>query len=195
VFKSPAFAALGLVPLANRGVVRRDMWEDYYDQTIRSLGLGIPVVPFDGLTRADYQPVGGEWNVSLATTKKNNVFAPGDELAILVKNSGDRPVFLELIGAGTKGEKIIIATGKVAAGGEFRHPEKGAIKVQPSLGKEQIMLYASEVEFPAAKILRGTNLADRVVHGFYECEAPSGGVKVKFDPARVVKRTIVIETK
>lgn len=195
VFKAPTFAALGLVPLANRGVVRRDMWEDYYDQTVRSLGLGIPVVPFDGLMRVDYQPVGGELNVSLATTKKNNVFAPGDELAILVKNGGDRPVFIELIGAGTKGEKVVIATGKVAAGGEFRHPEKGAIIVQPSLGSEQIMLYASEAEFPAAKILRGSNLADRVLHNFYECEAATDGVKVKFDPSRLVKRTIVIETK
>jgi serine/threonine-protein kinase len=195
IFKSPAFTALGLVPLANRGVVRRDMWEDYYDQTVRSLGLGIPVVPFDGLTRADYQPMGGEINVSLATTKKNNVFAPGDELAILVKNNGDRPIFLELIGAGTKGQKVVIATGKVVAGGEFRHPEKGAIKVQPSLGKEQIMLYASETEFPPAKILRGTNLADRALHDFYGCDTSAGGLKVKLDPARIVKRTIVIETK
>jgi serine/threonine-protein kinase len=196
VFKAPSFAALGLVPLANSGVVRRDMWEDYYDQIVRSLGLGIPIVSFDGVTRRDYQPVTGGMKVSLATSKKNNVFAPGDDLTIIVKNEGEKAVFIELIGAGTKGEKTLLATGKkVPAGGEFRFPEKGALKVQPSLGKEQIILFASETEFPAATVLRGVNLADRVVHGFYACETPEYGVKVKFDPARLVKRTMEIETR
>src|SRR5262249_22991909 len=49
VFRAPQFAGLGLVPLAAEGAIRRDMWEDYFDQVVRDLGLGIPVVPLDGL--------------------------------------------------------------------------------------------------------------------------------------------------
>src|SRR5262249_35848968 len=56
LFRLPQFAALGLVPLAAEGVVRRDMWEDYYDQVVRQLGLGIPVVPLDGVTRKEVKP-------------------------------------------------------------------------------------------------------------------------------------------
>src|SRR5262249_42402509 len=56
VFRLPRFTSLGLVPLASDGVVRRDMWEDYYDQVVRQLGLGVPLVPLDGVTRPDIVP-------------------------------------------------------------------------------------------------------------------------------------------
>src|SRR5206468_1583392 len=35
LFRLPQFASLGLVPLTSEGVIRRDMWEDYYDQVVR----------------------------------------------------------------------------------------------------------------------------------------------------------------
>ncbi len=44
IFKQPSFTSFGLVALGNSGVIRRDMWEDYYDQIVRQLGLGVPVV-------------------------------------------------------------------------------------------------------------------------------------------------------
>ena len=44
VFRSPLFTALGLEPLTSeKGLVRRDMWEDYFDQVVQQLGLGVPV--------------------------------------------------------------------------------------------------------------------------------------------------------
>ena len=54
LFRTPHLIGLGTIPLASGGVVRRDMWEDYFDQVVRALGLGTPVVPIDGLTRSDY---------------------------------------------------------------------------------------------------------------------------------------------
>jgi hypothetical protein len=40
---------LGLVPLASGGVVRRDTWEDYFDQVVRGIGKSMPIVPLDGV--------------------------------------------------------------------------------------------------------------------------------------------------
>src|SRR5262249_24218982 len=54
IFRLPRFAALGLLPLAGEGAVRRDAWEDYHDQTVTLLGLGRPLVPLDGLLRRDF---------------------------------------------------------------------------------------------------------------------------------------------
>ncbi len=145
------------MPLINRGVVRRDMWEDYFDQVVRNLGIGIPLVPLDGLIRHDYQPLGQALNVSLNSSKKNNVFAPGDELSFTVTNHGERVIYFELIGRGTKGELITLvpAGTKLAAGATHRIPKDGSLRVQPALGRESVTLFASEVEFEPATILRG----------------------------------------
>jgi hypothetical protein len=83
-FRTPQFAALGLAPLAAGGVVRRDAWEDNYDQAVRALGLGTPLVAIDGVLRRDHAagPLGAE--VELKTNKPNNLFEPGQELVINV---------------------------------------------------------------------------------------------------------------
>lgn len=197
VFRQPTFTALGLIPLTSRGVVRRDMWEDYFDQIVRGIGMGVPMVPLDGVVRRDYQPVGSSVKVKLASTKKNNTFAPGDELAFIITNAGERPLFVELLGTGTKGEIVsLIAAGtKVAPGAEVRFPQQGSLRVQPALGKESVTLYASEGEFPAAKILKGTNVTDRAVHAFYAARLDQGRLRVDFDGAKIIKRTLEIETK
>jgi serine/threonine-protein kinase len=198
VFRLPQFAGLGLVPLAAEGAVRRDMWEDYYDQVVRQIGLGVPVVPLDGLTRRDYAPNPAPILVELKTNKKNNVFEPGDELVILVTNRSDRELFIELIGTSVRGEKVIAvpAGTRVRAGETYRHPPEGKVlRIRGGLGKEQITLFASATRFPAGELLRGRGVADRVVHPFYELEQRDGRRRVRFDPARVVKKTIEIETR
>lgn len=197
MFKQPSFTALGLVPLVNRGVVRRDMWEDYFDQVVRALGLGVPIVSLDGVIRRDYLPTHSGLQVTLSSSKKNNVFAPGDELFFVVENKGPKPVFVELIGTGTKGEMIVLVppTKTLAPGAKLRFPETGSLKVQPALGKEQITLFASEQQFPAAVILRGKNIGDRAVHPFYELKTDRKNLNIGIDGAKVVKHTLEIETR
>ena len=197
VFRSPKFTSLGLVPLASFGVARRDLWEDYYDQVVRQMGLGIPVVPLDGQIRQDYPSETPAFEVELKTNKKNNLFAPGDDLTITVANKSNKDLHIELIGTSAKGRKVLLAPAVtlVKAGAEFRFPSEGAIKIQPSLGKESITLFACDVPFPAGELLRGKNLADRVVHPFYALESKGGEFKLAFDPARIVKRTIEIDTR
>lgn len=195
VFRSPQFAGLGLVPLAAKGVVRRDMWEDYYGQIVRQLGLGVPVAPLDALTRTDISPDGID--VQLSTSKKNNVFTPGDELTIFVTNRSAKDLHIELIGSSATGRKVILApaTTTVKPGQQFRFPPTGSLKVQGGLGKETITLYASDADLPAGEFLRGTGVVDRVVHDFYKLDDSRGQFRLRSDPARVVKKTIEIETR
>jgi serine/threonine-protein kinase len=196
-FRLPGFTAFGLVALGNSGVIRRDMWEDYFDHVIRSLGLGVPLLPIDGNTRPDHLPPSSNIKLAVSTDRKNNVFAPGDELVVFVENQGKSALFVELIGTGTKGEKVILvpAGTEVAAGAKFRFPQTGSIKVQPAAGKEQITVFASETKFEPGKILRAPNIDDRVVHSVYQLVNEDGRSRIKFDARTLVKRTIEFETR
>ncbi|HET6883151.1 MAG TPA: hypothetical protein VFI31_23480, partial [Pirellulales bacterium] len=196
-FRAPHFTHLGLIPLAAGGVVRRDMWEEYYDQIVAQLGLGLPIAPIDGLTRPQY-PLGAlDLDMELTTSHKNDVFAPGDELVIFVKNKSKKDLFVELVGTSAKLEKVILApaTTVLEAGGEFRFPPTGSLEVQGGLGHEQITLLASEEAFPAGQLLRGKGLADRVFHPFYKLARRGKQLVVEFNPAAIVKKTITIETR
>jgi mono/diheme cytochrome c family protein len=197
IFKQPSFTSFGLVALGNSGVIRRDMWEDYYDQIVRNLGLGVPVVPLDGNLRSDYLPSDSKLSIKLSTDKKNNIFSPGEELVIFAQNTSASTLFIEMVGTGTNGEKIILvpAGTKLQPGQKFRFPETGSIKVKPNLGKELITVFASDKEFAAGKIIRGPNLDDRIVHGFYQSQVKAGAAQVLFDARSMVKQTIVIETR
>ena len=168
--------------------MRRDTWEDYYDRVVRALGLGVPIVPLDALTRPDFRPDGVEFDVKLGTNKRNNVFAPDDELEIIVANPSPKDVFIELIGTSARGEKVILApnTTRVRAGQQYRFPPGGAIKVRSGLGKERITVFASTTEFPPGELLRGQDVVDRVVHRFQAAADRD---------TRILKKTIEVETR
>ncbi|MCA9011703.1 MAG: hypothetical protein KDB01_18245, partial [Planctomycetaceae bacterium] len=186
VFRSRQYAALGLVPLASKGAVRRDTWEDYFDQVVRELGLGEPVIPLDAVTRLNYAPVGVGPDVSITTTRGSRFFAAGDKIAIIVRNNGKLPVFIELVGTGTKGEKVVLVPSgtKLEAGAEQRFPEEGTITVKAATGREFITVFASEKEFAAGTHYKSKHTADRYVH-----ELPTS------DAAAIVKKTLVLETR
>jgi len=186
VFRSRQFAALGLVPLATKGAIRRDSWEDYYDQIVHEMGLGTPVISLDAIDRLDYAPQGRGPNVSITTTRGSRTFAPGDEINILVKNTGDLSIFVELVGTGTKGEKVVLipAGTTLASGKSLRFPETGSITIKSSLGSEQITVYASEQKFNPGTLYKGQNTADRYVH-----QLPNQ------DQAPIIKKTLLIETR
>ena len=196
-FRVPHFAGLGLLPLASQGCIRRDTWEDYYDQVIRGLGLGIPVVPLDGLGRSDYPAGIAPLNVAISTNKSHNVFAPGDDLVVFITNRSDSEVHLELLGTSAQGKKVILvpSTTKLAAGEQFRFPKSGSIKIQSGLGRESLTLFASSNPFEAGVVLRGKDVVDRVIHSFFSLQRDTGVVTPGFDPRKFVKKTIFIETR
>lgn len=197
IFRSPHFTGLGLLPLSSQGVVRRDTWEDYYDQVVRGLGLGIPVIPLDGLGRSDYPAGNAALNVSLGTNRPNNIFAPGDELVVFITNRSTADVNVELIGTSAQGKKVILvpSTTTLSSGQQFRFPKTGSIKIQGGLGREHLTVFAATDQFEAGVLLRGKDVVDRVVHPFFALSRDDGSVKAGFDPGKLIKKTIAIETR
>jgi len=193
-FRTPQFAGMGLAPLASGGVVRRDAWEDNYDQAVRALGLGIPLVAIDGVLRRDHasSELGAE--VELKTNKPNNLFEPGDELGVSVTNKSAKPVHIELIGTSSRGRKVLLTPKAVIIkpGETFK---LDPVTVRAGVGREQVTLLASQDALPPGELLRGNGVTDRVVHNFYKLTAGAGRSRLAADAAAVVKKTIDIETR
>jgi Domain of unknown function (DUF4384) len=194
IFRLPQFINEGLAPFTADQPVARDAWEDYYDRVTKQLGLGVPIVGLDGLTRDNYQANGTPFKLEVKTNKAGNVFNTKDEMVVFIKPSKD--VHIEVISTGTRGSKTILvpATTKVKAGEQFRFPPEGKKMVVPAVtGQEQITVFASEAAFPTGELLRGGGVTDRVVHAF-PVRASGKQAEVQFapDPAKTVKKTITI---
>jgi hypothetical protein len=223
-FTSEASVALGLVQLGQGGAVRRDAWEENFDQVVRQMGLGKPIVPVDAVTRSESQPAtaiplevtlnspGKDAKNKLQvvvinkTDPKRSVLAVKDRVEIQAINNTGRDVFLEVCIHSFQGSKAIFKTGRieVKAGQKGRIPQdaKKFIIIEPGVGSEQWVVYASDTEFPPGEVLRvpedgeqrGEVVADRIVHPFYELKKGEG-LKVRGDPSRMVKRTLDLETR
>jgi hypothetical protein len=189
---APELAGLGLSALASGGSIPRDRWENGFDRVAAALGLGIPIVPLDGLTCREFHPAAPGFDVELRTSNPNNVFSPGDEMFILVVNRSSKDLFIELIGTSARGRKVILSPAGtvVKAGEQFQFPPSGMIAVQRDPGKELITVFASDESFPAGGLLRGTDVLDRVIHAF-----PPDLSSHPLKNARIVKKTIEVETR
>jgi hypothetical protein len=127
-----------------------------------------------------------------ARVKRNkpaNLFAAKDELVVFVKPAKD--VHVEMIATGARGHKTVLvpASTKVEAGEQFRFPPEGKKAVVPAVAsQEEIAVFASEAPFPTGELLRGSDVADRVVHAFpVRANGKQGEVQFAPDPARTVK--------
>ena len=192
--RTPQFAGLGLAPLAAGGVVRRDAWEDNYDQAIRALGLGTPLVAFDGVLRRDHSAGALGVEVELKTNKPNNLFEPGDELVVSVTNKSARSVHVELVGTSSRGRKVLLTPKPVVVKPNETFKLEPVV-IKPGVGREQVTLLASPDPLAPAELLRGRGVTDRVVHRFYKPTTESGRFRLTADAAAVVKKTIDIETR
>jgi serine/threonine protein kinase len=199
VVRADWFARMALLPplyedfrgLASERTMPSFAWDDATLRGDRDGGLIIPLVPLDALTVPSIVPTAGGFDVTLATSKPDNVFAPGDTMVIRVANISDKDLFIELVGTSIRGRKTILATPTtlVKSGETFRFPASGEIRIQGDLGKEQITVFASDRPFPPGVLLQGGDARyDRVVHSFDAAGFP-------FEPARVLKKTIEIETR
>ncbi len=186
--QSSELIKLGLAPIIAGGVVPRDTWEENFERVIRRFRAGIPLIPLDGLGAPNYSPTSTPpFKLELKTNKAGNVFQAKEEIVIFVKPSKD--VFIEMIGTSASGKKVILAasTTQVKAGKEFRFPPEGQkLNVKAGAGKETITVFASEKAFNEGELLRGTGVADRVVHR---------DMPYSFNPFKTVKKTITIESR
>lgn len=192
--RTPALSTLGLAPLASEGVVRRDAWEEYFDQAVRATGTGVPIVPIDGISRRDYPTGPSPIPFELKTNKKSNIFQPGETMTIFVTNSSNQAIYIELSGTSDTGKKFIIADGTTIVRPNESY-EKSLI-VGNKRVKEQICVLVSYEKFPLGVLLRGKNITDRIVRSLFKYENRNGNwVMTTLDPVKIVKQTIDVETK
>lgn len=192
--RAPGFTRLGLAPLASGGVIRRDAWEDNFDAAATLLGKGTPVVAIDGNLRKEYVPTPELDGVELRTNKINGFFEPGDQLRITVENNSGNTIYFEVYGTSIEDKKVRITKGveSLEPAKSFAFPESDGefIEVRGGLGGEEIMMFASTQAFSPGQIFRGKNVADRVVHRFFDKTDER-----RRDASDIVKKTILIETK
>jgi len=191
----PHFAALGMVPLATGGHVRRDMWEDFFDEITRQIGAATPMVPLDGLLRGDYPTARPPVDVVLTTDRPGNLLRVGEMAKLIVENRSDRPVEIEVIGTATDGTKTILDAFPATLG-----PRKSAsvdLDVKPGTGRETVTLFAAAGRLPRGAVLRGRNVLDRVVRDLYVLEGDGGRSRIDADTGTlgIVKRSIALETR
>jgi serine/threonine-protein kinase len=205
VFQNRDLGAAGLIPLASGGTVRRDTWEDLFDQTAEVLQVGVPVVPLDGVNRPDYERPNSPVKLEVKTNRKT--FQEKDLLFITVKNTSDQPIFVEAIFTGRKGAKAALTPDvtSLAAGASLRFPsdETQGFQSNAAAGKEFLTVYACDkkfekgeiVRFPKAETERGFGMAWRVIHRQL-FRLPDNGARPRpeFDATRMVKKTIEIES-
>ncbi len=175
------------------GTMRRGIWEPAVDRPGRDIGPGVPVLALDGVTRRDF--AAAALDVDLTTNKGDKVFKKGNVLKIIVTNNSKQAVFIELFGTSVDGMKVPLAKNeRIEPARKYYYPLE--IQNQDQQGREQITLYASDRELPAAELLQGNGrVADRVVHRFYRWAPSEPRIEIDVDPGRVLKKTIDIETK
>lgn len=220
LFLSPQFAALGVVSLGAGGDLRRDAFEDYYDQLTTGLQLGYPIIPIDGLTRPDYavsvlvDKDGRFFRRDLKDVivkvvddkgKPQKTFKPGDKYRLVIDNKSQYDVYCELVSSDIRGEKKIVmpCTTVVRKGTKLTFPPEGkpAGTVDPLKGREDLSMYYSNYKFPPGRVYRLNQVyrnqykwvADRVVHPFYNDVGP-GQYYPAFDPRYMCKKTISVIT-
>jgi serine/threonine-protein kinase len=189
LFRLPQFVNEGLAPLAADQPVARDAWEEYYDRVVGQLGLGTPVVPLDGLTRANYQDSGSPFTLEVRTNRSKNVFKTGEDVVLFLKASKD--VHVEVVATGSRGHKAILApaTTRLKAGQELQKK----ITAPAETGDIAVSVLASEGAFPTGELLRGSGVADRVVHAFpVRVNGKKAEVQVAPDPTKTVKKTLTV---
>lgn len=120
------------------------------------------------------------------TRREQSVFKPGDQLQLRLGNPSDKPIRVELIVKSIEGKVWMPALPNpiLKVGQKLLFTP---VTISTRLGKESVSVYACLAEAPPA--------ATSPTALFYKVSAAGDRLEPSFDPASVVKRTIVIETR
>lgn len=189
----------GLGELLEGKAVAREAWEARYPALVRLLGLGVPVVPIDGLEVAF--PLAGPLGVRVRTKDEGSgkdlkAFKPGMKLALLIQPTAD--AICEVVVRHRKGRMGVMHGPDLFA----RHVEKYLPKKREDawdLGADEdeaeVIVFAipddGKTKLPAGARLRegGEVIRDRIVHDWYKLS--EDGKSFTGPPADRILRTSV----
>jgi len=185
---------------------------------------GVAGLPIDGLTSPDRIPPDAPAvtieAVDAKTKQPRNVFVPKESYYIRVVNKSDRPVWIELVYTNQYGVKVVdenlrmrrLEKGQAATFPDQEAKKPAAFEVDEPYGFDSFTLYAADEAYTPGVLVElypgvdADDVADaqrkaeiqhpeiraRYVHPFYRAE---GRVVTNPPPARLLKRTIQVETR
>ena len=147
--------------------------------------------------------------INVTANKSATRFVGGDKMAIVVKNTGQKPMYFEVFMTNEFGDmrRLTFAEegsrlGLRKPGEEYRFDFGGEAIEAPKPGeltKQRVIVYAAADKFPPGVLLNtpdkrepGYNVSGRVVHPLYQIDGKK--IVVGFDPAKIVRKTIEFET-
>lgn len=171
--------------------------------TIRPPARALPIVPIDAWYLNDYEPKppAPKVDVSImdAAGKVSTRFKPGDRLKMEIRST--ETVFIELIQIDADGAIFAHDLGpasRVQAGVpkevEFDGKKDGLL-LGDEVGKQRFIIFAAVEKFSTGDLIQSKNEVlpiERYVHPFYDLPKKLGD-PLKFDPAKMVRRTAVID--
>jgi hypothetical protein len=197
-----ALKAAGLDDLIDGKPVRRYEWDAAFPRVIRSLGLGEPVLPLDGL-HADV--AGGSVKVGVITQDDASFantfsFAPGARLAVLLRPDGNAHCEVVVRHRKTGRMAVFDPAARYRGKVELRLPRAG--KAAWDLGKEEedvdVIVYSAaddgKSRTPVGVRLESKNreaVRDRVLHPLYQISEDAKSL-AGFPPDRVGRHTTTI---
>jgi hypothetical protein len=200
-FRTAPLATFGLAALANRGVIKRDTWEELFAQLVETLRLGTADPGVDSLVVRDVLPATlSAFDLELTTDQGRTVVTPGETISFVIRNRSPRPAFVQLLGVSAGGEIHVLEAPNIPIQPQAER-RTSPMLVRPGKGGESVVLIASPQPLPAPRLFRnshnarendflGPKATDRIVHDLFEV-SPSGQSEVL---GPVHKRTISLET-
>jgi hypothetical protein len=164
---------------------------------------GTAIIPLDSTLKRDYAPSPLPFHLMFEThDPKTDLpktkFKTGERFTIYIRP--DRRIFFDLIYTAADGKCAVIDPGTHFLIDADQEKKLSPANVEgyritgEATGKEYLTIFASEKDFPrGGSLLRTTLLYDRVIHPFYTL--PGTATDSEFDPAKIVKKTIVLETR
>jgi mono/diheme cytochrome c family protein len=206
----PYVRADWFIAVATQPPLARDFGKqekDHFPATPRKLDVGlaeagIPIIPLDALSVPN-SPAGKQpFEVELTARNAGNdaaktVFKQNEKMQIGVLSNEN--LLIELVWTFANGQKVLVDVKPNRITAHARHrfgPRKDEGWPMEEIGPDVFTLfaYAGSTPLPAAQLIRSEDNVYRVVHAYCEYPRNGGPLKLLFDPGKVVKKTLKIET-
>jgi hypothetical protein len=132
--------------------------------------------------------------------EETSVFYPDDRMQILIRNESGKRIYIEVVSSPLDGRAVRLPTpATLEPGKEYTilNREGKPFRISKDLGTDTWTLFASDSAFPPGVRLnrKDETVGERVVHPFYTFTADNKQIETAFNPDRMTKKTLEVETR